>query len=143
MDETIVLATYLRQLRWSCPSSRKAFSPRICLELLFCLTRQMNAYGQYAMLARLAENPPKIEGGRVALQPTEGGKTQLRITSWAIARSICAPLSLRFHSRRGWGASSMPTKTSKAVIVERISPGLDQAARAMRLATSISTVTAG
>ena len=80
----------------------------------------------------MAEHPPKIEGGRVALRPIEGGKARLRIELGEHQADLLAAfLAVPYPSglKRLVGANP----DLEAVIVERIPPGLDQAARDLGL----------
>ncbi len=87
---------------------------------------------QNTTLARLAENPPKIEGGKVALQPTEGGKARLRIELGDHQADLLAAfLAVPYPSGLKRLVAANPDL--EAVIVERVPPGLDQAAHEMGL----------
>ncbi len=92
----------------------------------------MNGRKQSTTLARLAEHPPEIEGGKVALRPIGGGKARLRVELGdRQADLLTAFLAVPYPSglKRLVGANP----DLEAVIVERIPPGLDQAARELGL----------
>lgn len=92
----------------------------------------MNDNRQNTTLARLAEHPPTIEGGRVALRPSEGGKARLRIELGdRQADLLTAFLAVPYPSGLKRLVAANPDL--EAVIVERIPPGLDQAARELGL----------
>lgn len=87
---------------------------------------------QSTALARLAEHPPKIEGGKVALLPIESGKARLHIELGdRRADLLAAFLAVPYPSGLKRLVAANPDL--EAVIVERIPPGLDQAAREMGL----------
>lgn len=92
----------------------------------------MTGIRQNPTLARLAEHPPEIEGGKVALRSIEGGEAQLRIELGDRQADLRAAfLAVPYPSglKRLVGANP----NLEAVIVERIPPGLDQAARELGL----------
>lgn len=92
----------------------------------------MNGSRQNTTLARLAEHPPKIEGGKVALRPIEGGQARLRIELGdRQADLLTAFLAVPYPS--GLKRLVVANPDLEAVIVERIPPGLDQAARELGL----------
>jgi hypothetical protein len=87
---------------------------------------------QNILLARLAEHPPQIEGGSVAIQPIKGGQAQLRIElGGRHADLLAAFLAVPYPSGLKRLLDANPGL--EAVIVERIPPGLDQAARDLGL----------
>jgi hypothetical protein len=87
---------------------------------------------QNIALTRLSEHPPKIEGGSVVVQPIEGGQARLRIELGdRHADLLTAFLAVPYPSGLKRLIDANPNL--EAVIVERIPPGLDQAARDLGL----------
>ena len=92
----------------------------------------MNGGRQSITLARLAEHPPKIEGGKITLRPIEGGKARLRVELGdRQADLLTGFLAVPYPSGLKRLVAANPDL--EAVIVERIPPGLDQAARELGL----------
>lgn len=92
----------------------------------------MHADRQNIRLAQLAEHPPKIEGGKVAVEPIERGKARLRVELGDHQADLLAAfLAVPYPS--GLKRLVVANPDLEAVIVERIPPGLDQAARELGL----------
>lgn len=92
----------------------------------------MTASRQNIVLTRLAEHPPKIEGGSVVVQPIKGWQARLRIELGdRHADLLTAFLAVPYPSGLKRLIDANPSL--EAVIVERIPPGLDQAARDLGL----------
>jgi IclR helix-turn-helix domain len=92
----------------------------------------MSVLRQNPLLERLAEHPPRIEGGRIAVRHIEGGTARLQIELGGQRVDLLASvLAVPYPSGLKRLADSNPNL--EAVIVERIPPGLDQAARELGL----------
>lgn len=92
----------------------------------------MSKSRQNPILRRLAEHPPLIEGGSIAVQPIEGGTARLRVELEGQQVDLLASvLAVPYPSGLKRLADANPSL--EAVIVERIPPGLDKAARELGL----------
>jgi hypothetical protein len=88
----------------------------------------MSFLRQSTQLERLAAHPPPIEGGSVVVQPIGGRRARLRIElGGQRAEFLAAVLAVPYPSGLKRLAEANPDL--EAVIVERIPPGLDKAAR--------------